>query len=219
MLFGLFYYENYDRRGKIIDIDWKKFRYIIKKFILNDLKNNSIHYDIYIVTNKSTIKEEKELINFYNPIKYKFYDIKEFNENGKTSDLSYESRNRKMKIGLEMIKNTNNYDSIIATRFDPIFKLSFTKYNISWNLFNFHYFQIDMVDDNLFVFNNKYLDMMIKFLEENINKRGHDFYNLLPIPKNEINFLATKENKHRFFSLPNYYSKVISGNAINIQSS
>ena len=53
LLFGLFYYENYDRRGKIIDIDWKKFRYIIKKFILNDLKNNSIHYDIYIVTNKS----------------------------------------------------------------------------------------------------------------------------------------------------------------------
>ena len=152
------------------------------------------------------------MIKLYEPKWHHFYDIHKSNENTQTSEKSYKSRNIKLLLSLKQIKESSiSYDQIICTRFDPIFKKLVTDYKIDFNKLNFHFKQRKEIDDNLFIFPIKYLCFMIDFLEQNIDSRGHDFYEMMIkknlIDRDKINFLCELHERNQFFSLPYYKLK------------
>ena len=86
---------------------------------------NRTEIDIYFQTYIST--DFQELITYYNPIKYIAYPDKKFDKYNQTKNI--------YNI-LELINNIEQYDEILITRFDILYKMPYSKWNIDLNYLN-----------------------------------------------------------------------------------
>ena len=201
LLFGISYDNNYIN-GKVRKHYLVDARHYFKNFneiVITYFKNKGYNIDIFLSTNQSIIKDD--LLKIYNPVSWYF-------------DKINIGRNKKIKIGLEMIINNDKetYDLILVTRFDIFYKFSFQDSYFDFNKLNLVSIleKSHLIDDNFYLFPNKYL---LKFYEifcgckDNYKEEAHNLKNVFD--KNfEINYIqnqyTTVENLN-FFKLRNYY--------------
>lgn len=140
-------YRHFSGYDLIVDYIYSYNNY--KKYIFEHFENINYEIDVYFVTDKFDIeKNEKELINKYNPIKYLFVEEK-------TQSGSYIGKNLKIKKVTELCLSTKiNYDLVLMTRFDLMFKKKFDEFHINKNKFNFISIleEGESVCDNFYVF-------------------------------------------------------------------
>ena len=84
--------------------------------------------DIYFSTNEMEQKSQKEIINQYRPLKCSFL---------KNEQNGHLGRNKKILNVIDLCLNNNiNYDLVLITRFDLLFKKKFEKSNIDYEKLN-----------------------------------------------------------------------------------
>ena len=217
LLFGISYDSNYIN-GKVKShylIDTRQYFKNFNLYIISYFENLGFTIDIYLSTNKNILNNE--LIDLFNPVSSIF-------------DEQNIKRNKKIKIGLEMIINNKekekdkgkNYDLILLTRFDIIFKKYFNEYSLNFNKLNLvSILELPhLIDDNFYLLPNKYLlDFYKIFCEckDNYKEEAHNLKNIFD-NKFEINYIknefTTVENLS-FYKLRYFYNIEFIMNANN----
>ena len=175
LLFGVSYRKIIHHRGKIHFTNYEKSLENYKQFIFNYFKKLGYKIDIYISTNQ--YEDKNEFINFlntYRPIKYTTLpDAKPTKNNSKVNILS---RNEKINSVIDICLNENkNYDLTLITRFDLLFKKRFETLNFDLNKINISSIleKRDMICDNFYLFDYKYLRKFSEMVQQNIEKSFH----------------------------------------------
>ena len=154
LLFGLSYSEFTHWSTKKLKVDWKKSFTNYKDFIYRYFNDMNYDVDLYFSTTKSNKAEQNKIIRYYNPIKYNFSDM---------NNDATESRKFKLLNVIDLCKSTNiQYDYILITRFDLLFKKNFATSNINLNKFNV----VSTMEESIFIDDNFYLfpfEMLHKF--------------------------------------------------------
>ena len=181
LFFGMSYceYEKHKNKNKV-QINYLLSYDNYKEYIFNFLHNNGYSIDVYFCTNTSCYFIQKKLVETYQPVKYSF--IK--NENNKEL-----SRNKKIIEVIELCLNNNiNYDIVLITRFDLLFKKSFEESNIKFDKFNLvSILERDhLICDNFYLFPFSKLNKFYEISKNNFNKSFHKI-------KDEIENIENKE--------------------------
>lgn len=188
LLFGLSYTEFTHWSNRKLKVDWKKSYTNYKDFIYRYFNDMNYDVDLYFSTTKSNKAEQNKIIKYYKPIKYNFSDM---------NNDDTESRKLKLLNVIDLCKSTNiQYDYILITRFDLLFKKNFATSNINLNKFNVvsTMNESEFIDDNFYLFP---FEMITKFYE--IVKRKqfglcHDIRNELQDAINDdINYILDEQ--------------------------
>ena len=106
LLFGISYLDNYQHwhpNKLIYNIDWKYSFENYQNFIIQYFQKKEYQVDIFLVSNKIDVLEQKKLLEAYKPIKYDFIENKE---------NIWSSRNRKVDRVIDLCLESNiNYKS------------------------------------------------------------------------------------------------------------
>jgi hypothetical protein len=151
-----------------------------KEYIFNFLHNKGYSIDVYFCTNNSSDIIEKKIIETYQPIKYLFI------KNERNKEIS---RNKKLIKVIELCINNNiNYDIVLITRFNLLFKKSFEESNIKLDKFNLVSIleRDNLVCDNFYLFPFSKLNKFYEISKNNFNKSFHKI-------KDEIENIENKE--------------------------
>lgn len=176
LLFGISKQNHYkhwhpiiDNRDFIIDYNYSYDNY--KKYIFEYFENKGYEIDIYFCSNKLDENDSIDIIKKYNPVKHSFID----NETN-----IHISRNKKLDKVIDLcLETNNNYDLILITRFDLIFRKNFNESNIILNKFNL----VSILDDpngicdNFYLFPYKYLESFSKVVKKNLFSNFHTIKN------------------------------------------
>ena len=183
LLFGIskIHYYHWNNKIKlnknIVDYNYSYDNY--KEYIFDFFENKGYTIDTYFSTNILNKNDEIEILEKYKPIAHNFMKDE---SNGK------KSRNVKFDNVITMCLEKNiNYDLVLITRFDLLFKKNFDKSNIILNKFNLVSIleKPNSICDNFYLFPYKYLKnfSIIVKKNKNINKNFHyikeDIENLL----------------------------------------
>ena len=175
LLFGISYRKIHHHRGKVHFTNYKKSLDNYKEFIFNYFNKLGYKIDIYISTNQ--YEDKNEFINFlntYRPVKYTTLpDAKPTKNNSKVNILS---RNEKLNSVIDICLNENkNYDLTLITRFDLLFKKKFKILNFDLNKINISSIleKRDVICDNFYLFDYKYLKQFSDMVKQNIEKSFH----------------------------------------------
>lgn len=145
------------------------------------LKN--YNFDTFLVTYNSL--ENENIIKYFNPIDYKFLNFKD--------NSNYDRTNYVANINLEVLKlfekYKKNYDLVILTRFDLMFKKNLKKlFNkcthrnfIKINKFNIPFYckrkksksnnYKQSICDNLLIFNSKYTNILKTLMNDILDNK------------------------------------------------
>lgn len=172
LFFGMSVNPEYRHWGNMtVNVHWKNSYENYKKYIFNFFENKGYEIDVYFTTNKLSNKEKTELCKTYNPIKYNFVD----NHTDKRI-----SRNTKIKNVVELCLSTDiNYDLVLITRFDLLFKKNFVNSNIKLNKFNLvsKLEEPSLICDNFYLFPYKYLSDFVNVINKNKYNSFHEIKN------------------------------------------
>lgn len=180
---------------------------------------NKLGYDIdiYFATNNLSAEDRSELLATYPAVDYRFQE-KQSNYRSKkgltsTDGGQYFNRNIKFRKVLTLCLNSgNDYDLILATRFDLIFVKDFENFDFDLNLMNIssvlespHY-----IDDNFYLFPGKFLEIFTKHLYGfNLNSISHTLGNVIK-KFTTINFFSNQKVPIAYL---NFY-KIVRGGKI-----
>ena len=168
LLFGmsLCEYVNPNLQKKV-QIDYNNSYDNYQKYIYKYLHDKGYSIDVYFSTNLLNDDERKKIIKKYNPVKYSFV------ENGENK---YISRNKKLISVIELcLNNKVDYDLVLITRFDLLFKKDFEISNIKLDKFNL----VSVLEskgficDNFYLFPFRVLDKFYEIIKKSINKSCH----------------------------------------------
>lgn len=190
LLFGISLENDYKRPESNMNliIDYKKSVENYKKYIFDYFKNKGYDVDIFFSTNPpTTTKDEKELIETFNPVNYTFVNNEKSN---------YLSKQTKLCSVIKLCLDSNiTYDNVLLTRFDLLFKKDFDSVNIDMNKFNLVTIleKSIVVCDNFYIMPYKMLDIFYKiiknksrthYIKEDLEKLiGEDLINYIdPFP-------------------------------------
>lgn len=146
LLFGMSYCEYFHYfTQKNVKIDYKNSVENYKKFIFEYFENLGYQIDVFIATNEMNDNEKKNLLEIYKPINHVFI------ENDKNRRVG---RNEKFINVIELCRRHKdyNYNHILITRFDLLFKKKFQKSNIRFDKFNL----VSMLEKDEYVCDNFY---------------------------------------------------------------
>ena len=136
--------------------------------ILQSIQNIGHSYDIYASVKPSLI----DLIDNIDFIKS--YPFKEFVFNEGTTQYD------DIMIGLQMIRNSEiQYDLIVITRIDFLYKTSFDKLEYKKDKFNFSWrepISDQWICDNMYIFPQEYLEKIINIYENNKSRFGETYF-------------------------------------------
>lgn len=185
----------------LYEFSYKKTLKSFQKHITNDLDKNEIKYDLYGSIKASPyLEENKDFVKDFEFIEYIFNeDTTQFDD---------------IVTGLELIKSYNiNYDLVLITRIDLLYKNFITKWNYNENKFNFCWkeaLEKSWSCDNIYIFPFKYIDTIINLYKIN-SKHFNNKYFAQNILSKQIKKNLGTENIHymtekHFFSGTNWGS-------------
>ena len=153
-------------------VDFRKSYDNYQEYIFQYLKNMGYDIDVYICTNTFLDKDEdikKELIEKYKPVKSIYL------ENTYKSRVHIAKNKKLLSVIETCLENGTEYDIVVITRFDLMFKINFEKSNIDLNKFNFvSLLEKDhLVCDNLYILPYTYLDDLMEIVKNKIKKSNH----------------------------------------------
>tara|TARA_B110001450_G_scaffold115712_1_gene109420 strand:+ start:5345 stop:5920 length:576 start_codon:yes stop_codon:yes gene_type:complete len=154
----------------------------IEDYMINDLKEKN-DVDVFINTYKNIPDETQKLINKFNPLNCHYNDSNILNKNKfknypicSSPIISTQIIQCCKQIKEYEITNNVNYDYVIITRFDLTFNTHYKNYNIDYDKINMECIFPDYPDkhsgDNFLLFHRKYLDLIIKCMEQSINLKN-----------------------------------------------
>jgi hypothetical protein len=202
LLFGMSKceYIHWSNEKKLF-IDFEKSYENYKEFIFDFFKKKGYDIDVYFATNILDNNDKIKLCKTYKPINYTFV------KNGKNKTIS---RNKKLQSVINLcLKSQKNYDLVLITRFDLLFKKDFDKSNIKLDKFNLVSIlqKSYQICDNFYLFPYKYLKNFSYVVTKNIDKSHHyiqkDIENFLGGPN--INFIL---NEHCYIAKLTFYEIV-----------
>ena len=161
LLFGISLEINkYWQYGTLYSVDYNNSYENYQKYIFEYFTNKGYDIDVYISTNSLPEKYKKDLLDKYKPIKSNFIETIEedrnLSENIKIDDVV----NLCINEGIE-------YDLILITKFDLLFKKGFDDINIIFDKFNIVNFleEPDYMCDNFYLLPYKYLSNFSKIIK------------------------------------------------------
>lgn len=167
--------------GKWGPLDWKECYQSLKTNFLDYFKNDKI--DIYFQTYNSN--EKDELIKTYSPKK----TVITSTEDGNTQAGNL------INI-LNKIENPSQYNFIITTRFDILYKKPYPEWNIDLNKISIPFFQPNnTLNDCIHIFSPTHLNIFI----EKLKMCGENFHRI-PIDRKLIHSMEDK----RYYSDTDY---------------
>lgn len=204
LVFFGFHYQKYFhwKIKKNILIDYRKSFDNYQTFIFNHFQNLGFEIDIFF----STYTSEKldQLIKDYQPKKYIVLD--------KIIEKKDISRNLHFRNGLKLVvdyqkEHNFNYDNILITRFDILYRIPFKKSKIDLKKFNLisHLEPYRLIDDNFYLLPEKNLKKLLHLAHYDksfhfLGKKFGKFFNLNfiyeegPIGINNLSFYSFVRN-------------------------
>lgn len=169
LLFGVSYYEYNHFKGGNVKVDYKISVENYKKFIFEYFENLGYEIDVFFATNVMDNDEKEKLLEVYKPVDYVFM---EHNNDKKVG------RNEKFINAIELCRRhkDNNYDHVLMTRFDLLFKKNFQESHIEFDKFNLVSIleKDDYVCDNFYFFPIRMLDSFKELCDFWKWRRYHD---------------------------------------------
>lgn len=162
-----------------------------RESIIESMNVMGIEYDIYASIKKESDNDVDEFI--------KMYGVKEWILNEKTTQYD------DILTGLNMIRKSGiQYDQILITRVDFIYKRKFEEIVYNGDKFNFCWMEPignNWICDNFYIFPNKFLDKVIEIYENNRGKFGERYFGQCIISMEII-----KNIEYNFMFNSRYYS-------------
>jgi len=189
-------YDHWDNKHKF-SIDYRHSLDNYRKVLINHFIKEGYQIDFFISTYHSNI--EKDLMIDFAPKKYAFTMFKPGMSNHTGRNMHFTNVLNLAKT--YSIQNKFNYDLVIATRFDMMFKRSLSDSRILYDKFNISFMlehmnlpaeDLPRIDDNLYIFNGRFLSPLLLALSQfNQNISYHLVYKYITrvINKNDINFM------------------------------
>lgn len=192
LLFGISLNDNYrnwlrrrKREGiRQFNVDYRKSLDNYKEYIFDYFKKKGYEIDIFFSTNIFANNDDcNELIQTFNPVGFSFV-------RGSVDRVN--ARHTKIKSVIELCLNSKNeYDHILITRFDLLFKKDFDSVNIDMDKFNTVTIleKPSCICDNFYILPYKFLEKFNDIVKK--VKNGHLYKNLLDreIGKDNINYI------------------------------
>ena len=170
LLFGISYLDNYQHwhpNKLIYNINWKYSFENYQNFIIQYFQKKGFQVDIFLVSNKIDVLEQKKLLEAYKPIKYDFIENKE---------NIWSSRNRKVDRVIDLCLESNiNYKMVCITRFDLQFQKNFNTCLIDENAFNIvsQLEKPELLCDNFYIIPYKYIHLFSKLVKSKLDDNFH----------------------------------------------
>lgn len=168
LLFGLSKceYHHWSLKKNVL-IDYNESYNNYKKYIFDFFKNKGYDIDIYFSTNLMNNEDKQEIINKYQPLKYNFI---------KNNKDKIKSRNIRLNHVIDLCLTSKiEYDLVLITRFDLLFKKDFENSNIDYDKFNLVSIlqRPELICDNFYLFPYKYLIIFSNIVKKNLSKSFH----------------------------------------------
>ena len=169
LLFGISYGEYHHFWGRNMKIDYKISVENYKTFIFEYFENLGYEIDVFFATNEIDDDEKEKLLEIYKPVDYVFME----HNNDKRAGRNEKFRN---VIDLCVKHKNNNYNHVLITRFDLLFKKKFQESHIEFNKFNLiSILERDkLVCDNFYFFPIRMLDRFKELCDFWDWRRFHD---------------------------------------------
>jgi hypothetical protein len=154
--------------GTSYSVDYNNSYENYQKYIYEYFKNKGYDIDVYISTNILPENYKEDLFNKYKPVKCNFIETIE--------DDRHLSKNIKIDDVVNLcINEGREYDLILITRFDLLFKKDFANSNIQFDKFNIVSIleNPDYICDNFYLFPYKYLSNFSNIIKKDIRKSHH----------------------------------------------
>ena len=153
LLFGISYGEYRHFWGRNMKIDYKISVENYKTFIFEYFENLGYEIDVFFATNKMDDDEKEKLLEIYKPVDYVFM--------GHNNDKRV-GRNDKFRSVMDLClkHKDNNYDHVLMTRFDLLFKKKFQESHIEFDKINL----VSILEEDHYVCDNFYF-FPIRILE------------------------------------------------------
>ena len=192
LLFGLSRHIYQKKTRGSVRVDHRKSLDNYKEYIYNYFEKLDYEIDIYFVSN--SFKDEfkrKEVINCYYPKNYAFI---------RNHHCRKISRNQKFLKVMELCLNENiNYDLVLMTRFDLLFKKKFEESNIKLDKFNLvsKLESNNFICDNFYLFPYKYLQPFYDLMKNRIDTNYHYIKKLIESLNgiNFVNYILNEQTK------------------------
>ena len=162
LLYGSSLDEYYHWSNKIYSIDYRNSYKNYKKFIFDYFEKKGYDIDIYFTTNLLKDDDKEIIYKYYKPVKCNFI---------RNEIDRFVSKKKKIVDVVNLcLQNNQNYDLVLMTRFDLIFKKNFNKSNIQLDKFNLvSILEIkNSICDNFYLFPYKFLTGFLNILETNL---------------------------------------------------
>ena len=169
LLFGMSktIYHHWSQKQGLLEINYMNSFSNYQKYIFKYFQEKGYQIDVYFSTNMMTDEEQKELIKTYKPVSYSF------NKNLKNK---ISSRNDKLDKVIDLcLQSKINYDLVLITRFDLLFKRDFNELNINLNRFNLVSIleKKKLICDNFYLFPFTVLKQFSELVKRNKHKSFH----------------------------------------------
>lgn len=186
LLFGISYKEEYKHWSrKCFIINYKNSIDNYRKYLISYFKKQNYDVDIFISTYDN--HEKDNIIRDYSPKSYIF--TKNFVTNMHMGRNLHFLNCLNLCIGYAN-ENNINYDLVIMTRFDLLFKIPFEQVRIDYDTLNLVSVleRSNLIDDNFYIFPYEYIDNMKNIVKLN----------------NRINMHYVKDHFVKIFKRINY---------------
>jgi hypothetical protein len=169
--------------GTLYSVDYNNSYDNYKKYIFDYFNSKGYDIDVYISTNSfRENKDIKEFTDKYKPVKCSF-----INDCEDCEDIVL-SRNKMLESVIDIcVKEGNDYDLVLITRFDLLFQKDFANSNIDFDKINIVSIleKPNLICNNFYLFHYKYLEDFRKVIRKcaNINHCNikHDLEKITPI--------------------------------------
>ena len=158
---------HWHQKFKLQEINYLRSYSNYQEFIFGYFQRKGYLIDVYLSTNKLKKKDRKALIKTYNPI------LSSFNKDHPNKHLS---RNQKLDRVIDLcLEKQINYDLVLLTRFDLLFKKEFGTVNINFSKFNLvsRLSNPKLICDNFYLFPYSLLPQFSQLVKNNIKKPFH----------------------------------------------
>ena len=169
--------------GTLYSVDYNNSYDNYKTYIFDYFNSKGYDIDVYISTNSfRENKDIKEFTDKYKPVKCSF-----INDCEDCEDIVL-SRNKMLESVIDIcVKEGNDYDLVLITRFDLLFQKNFANSNIDFDKINIVSIleKPNLICNNFYLFHHKYLADFQKVIRKcaNINHCNikHDLEKITPI--------------------------------------
>ena len=202
LLFGLSKFNHrHIAHRKRYNIDYNASYENYKQYIFDFFEKKGYQTDVYFSTNILNKEDTIDIVEKYTPVKYSFIESN-FPDKNKPPRIS---RNKKLDSVIDLcLENNKEYDLVLITRFDLLFKKDFEKSNIQLDKFNL----VSMLEhtgeicDNFYLFPYKYLKDFSEIVKKNMKECFHNIKNDIDniVDVDFVNYILNEKTMIQYLS-------------------